>query len=58
MATVLEKLKQLFRGQQSDASPTGGRSDTVGGLSQEELEKMPESRVQELAGHAPERVDT
>lgn len=62
MAALIDRLKDLFSTKSSSTragSESGeGNSDTVGGMSEQELDKLPASRVQELAGHAPEQVDT
>jgi len=57
---LIEALKRLF-GVQDDPRERGPRRDGsmfVGGTNVKDIENAPEGRAQELAGHAPERVDT
>jgi hypothetical protein len=60
--SFFEQLKRLFGTEQG--SRRGGdegprRNDPpFGGLRDKDIDKLPPERAAELAGHAPERVDT
>jgi hypothetical protein len=59
MKRFLEALKRLLAGEPGAArGPRHDGSMFVGGTNVKDIENAPEGRAQELAGHAPERVDT
>lgn len=58
--SFLRRLKQLFSSEPSEdngPSKNPRRSD-VSGPRSKDLDNLPPERAAELAGHAPERVDT
>jgi hypothetical protein len=59
MTGLLESLKRLFSGDRDDDDGGRRRKDPpFGGSRDKELDKLPPERAAELAGHAPERVET
>ncbi|MFL5894597.1 MAG: hypothetical protein ACJ76Z_05725 [Thermoleophilaceae bacterium] len=63
MANLPEMLKRLMRRKprlvnRPNRAPRRRDPDFVGGSSIKDIENAPPGRAQELAGHAPERVDT
>jgi hypothetical protein len=64
MMSLLEKLKSALTGagERSDRDDAGRgprrRDPSFGGPRSRELDNLPPERAAELAGHAPERVDT
>jgi hypothetical protein len=58
---LLESLKQLVSGgsgSSGDGDARGRRQDAPAGWREKEIDELPPERAAELAGHAPERVET
>jgi hypothetical protein len=55
---LLESLKRLFASERGGDDDGRRRQDSPSGSRDKELDKLPPERAAELAGHAPERVET
>jgi hypothetical protein len=62
MTGLMESLKRLVSGGSGSRGDDGDggrrRQDPPSGSRDKELDKLPPERAAELAGHAPERVET